>query len=300
MRQTYARGLLDRYDGWRVKDVDPLFSVIPFIMRTRLDSQNYFEETIPIETIEAFIRDQKEALPDLTFMHVIMAGMVRMLALRPYLNRFVVWNKIYARNHISISLMIKRSFETRGEETMIKPEFDPRDTIGDVVAKVKAELDRTQAVGETNATDKLARVLRYMPAFAMRFLVGLVRRLDNVGLLPRFIHALSPFHCSGFLTNLGSLGINSAYHHLYEFGTCSMFVAMGKKMRVHTLAPSGVRSVQRLLGLKFVADERICDGHYYATSIKMFRRLLMNPEQLLTPPERVIADDGVGRPPLGG
>ena len=103
MKQYFKRGLFDRYDGWRVRNVDAVYNVIPFIMRTRMDSQNLFEENMPLEPVEAFIRAHREDMPDLTFMHVLMAAMVRMIAEKPYLNRFVVWNKIYARNSITVS-----------------------------------------------------------------------------------------------------------------------------------------------------------------------------------------------------
>lgn len=296
MQHTYKRGLLDRYDGWRVRDIDPMFAVIPFIMRTRIDSQNYFEENVPIEKIEEFIRAHKEDIPDLTFMHVIMAAMVRLISQRPYLNRFIIWNKIYARNHLNISLMIKRTIADRGEETMIKPEFEPSDTLLDVVRKVHDEIERTKPAGQVNSTDKTARLMKLLPAFLMRITVRMLRWLDNIGKLPKAIHQASPFHCSMFLTNLGSLGIGPIYHHLYEFGTCSVFLAMGNKTRMHTVSATGHREVQRFIGLKFVTDERICDGHYYAASMKLLRRLLANPELLLDPPAQVVVDDGVDHP----
>lgn len=64
MKQYFKRGLFDRYDGWRVRNVDAVYNVIPFIMRTRMDSQNLFEENMPLEPVEAFIRAHREDMPD--------------------------------------------------------------------------------------------------------------------------------------------------------------------------------------------------------------------------------------------
>ena len=136
MQDTFKKGFGDRYDGWRVRHVDAVYNVIPFVMRTRLDAQNLFEENIPIENIERFIRDHREDMPGLAFMHVIIAAMVRMIATRPYLNRFVMWNKIYARNHIDIALMIKRKHSN--VETNVKPEFEPTATLTDVMNTMNA------------------------------------------------------------------------------------------------------------------------------------------------------------------
>lgn len=296
MQHTFKKGIFDRYDGWRVRNVDAVFGIIPFILRTRIDSQNFFEENIPVEGIEAFVRRYQDEIPGLSFMHVIVAAMIRMYAQRPYLNRFVVWNKIYARNHINMSLVIKRSIRDNGEETLIKPEFEPTDTIHDVVRRMKEEIEENMPEGTVNGSDSASRIFRSLPSFVVRIAAFLMHNLDKVGLLPKAINRISPWHCGLFLTNLGSLGIGPIYHHLYEFGTCSVFVAMGNKTKVHTVSPTGEHRTHRFIGLKFVTDERICDGHYYAASMKLMRRLLANPEQLLTPPETVLVDDGVDKP----
>ena len=135
----------DRYDAWRVRKVDPVFSVIPYFLRTRMDAQNYFEEKIPIDNIEAFIREHKEEIPGLTLMHVVIAAMVRLISQRPNLNRFVMWNKIFARNYLNISIAVKRTLSDEGEETLIKPYFLPTDTLYDVVKKNKKRAGRKSA-----------------------------------------------------------------------------------------------------------------------------------------------------------
>ncbi len=291
MKQYFKRGIFDRYDGWRVRNVDAVYNVIPFIMRTRMDSQNLFEENMPLEPVEAFIREHREDMPDLAFMHVLMAAMVRMIAEKPYLNRFVVWNKIYARNSISISLMIKR--KGSNVETMIKPQFEPEDTLQDVVRKVSALVDVNILDDAKNSMDAIAHFFGYIPAWIMRFAIWVIFRLDSVGLLPKRIEKASPFHCSAFLTNVGSLGIGPIYHHLYEFGTCSLFLAMGNKHKVRMTNREGEHLERRFIGLKFVTDERICDGQYYASAMKLLRRLLNDPSLMLEPPAKIVIDDGV-------
>ena len=98
----------DRYDGWRVRKVDAVFSVIPYFLRTRMDAQNFFEEKVDIDHIEEFIKEHKEDIPDLSIMHIIMASLVRLISQRPHLNRYVIWNKIFARNHVNFSIAVKR------------------------------------------------------------------------------------------------------------------------------------------------------------------------------------------------
>ena len=286
----------DRYDGWRVRKVDAVFSVIPFFLRTRIDAQNYFEQRVPIDHIEQFIKDHKEDIPDLSIMHIVMAALIRLYSQRPHLNRFVVWNKIYARNHINIALIVKRSMRDDGEETLIKPYFKPEDTLYDVVRKVRVEQQNNQQQGQQNSSDTISKVLGYTPAWFIRFVVWFLLWTDKIGIMPKLIFNASPWHCGIFLTNIGSLGVESIYHHLYEFGTCSMFVAMGKKSRRHNLNRSGELSAYKSILLKFVMDERVCDGYYYASSMRVLEKILNDPSVLLTPPEKVVVDEGVNRP----
>lgn len=285
----------DRYDGWRVRKVDAVFRVIPYFLRTRIDAQNFFEERINVDNLEKFIRENRAQMPDLSIMHIIMAALVRLVSQRPKLNRFVIWNKIFARNHLNFSLVIKRSKTDDGEETLIKPVFDLTDTLQDVVRKVQAELNDNRFEGQRNGSDRLSRLMGYMPDFLLRTAVFLFSWMDRVGIMPKNIAKASPWHCSIFLTNLGSIGIESIYHHLYEFGTCSMFVAMGKKSAHNFYDQEGKLSSRRTIKLKFVLDERICDGFYYAASMRMLSKIFADPTQLLSPPERVVPDDGVGK-----
>jgi len=291
----YSWHLGDRYDGWRVRKVDALFSVVPFILPTRVDSEVFFEIKVPIDKVEIFIKEHKKDIPDLSIMHVVMASIVRLISQRPYVNRFVVWNKIFARNHVSLSIAVKRSLSDDGEETVIKPYFLPTDTLQDIVRKTNLELENNQQVGQQNSSDSISKLLGFFPDFLLRTVVLFVKQLDKIGLMPKFFFRASPFHTSLFLTNIGSIGIESIYHHLYEFGTCSMFAAMGKKTRKYVLDKDGNTKQEKTILLKFVLDERICDGFYYATTIRMIDKILSDPTILLLPPEKVVVDEGVGR-----
>jgi DNA-binding HxlR family transcriptional regulator len=285
----------DRRDGWRVRNVDPFFAIMPYFMRKRLDSQVYFDATIPIDEVEDFIKKHKEEMPGLSLMHIVIASIVRVFSQRPKLNRFVMRKKIYARNYINISLMVKRSLTDEGEETLIKLYFLPTDTLYDVVRKVQKALEENQQEGQQNQTDKISKFLSALPPFSMRFLSSTLIWMDKMGILPRALEEISPWHTSFFLTNLGSIGTESVYHHLYEVGTCSMFMAMGQKSTQHITRRSGELQTFKTIRLKFTFDERIADGFYFASSIRSAFRISNNPEQLLTPPEQVIVDEGVGR-----
>ncbi len=288
------RRLGDRYDGYRIRKLDPIMQIIPAIMRTRLDSQVFFDYKLDVTELEKFVREHRKTdIPDLRMLHIFMTAMLRMMSQYPKLNRFIAGKKVYARNCYSISIACKRSLSNDDEETTITPHFEPDDTLKEVAEKLEASLkkDVYDSRVEGNKTDVVARVLGAVPTFIKAGVVDLMRNLDKIGLMPKVIYNASPFHASMFITDLGSCGIGPIYHHLYEFGTCSVFVAMGKKESEHYIDASGEVKLRRYINVKVVADERICDGFYYASAMKAFTRLLRHPEKLLLPPEEVVYDD---------
>ncbi len=284
------RRLGDRYDGYRVRKMDLPFWIIPNIMRTRTDSQVFFEETIDITDLEKYVREKRKTdMPELRLMHVVLAAMVRMFALRPRINRFVAGKKIYAHNNIRASMTIKRNLTDDGEETEVMPVFEPTDTLQDVVDRFNHEWK--EAVAEEtkadNKTDIVVRALAFIPTWLKTFVVFVLRNLDKVGLMPKFIYHASPFHSSFYITDVGSIGIDSIFHHLYEFGTTSCFIALGKKKTQYELQADGTVAKRKVLTFRFVLDERICDGHYYAATIRYFKRYMKHPELLEIPPESI-------------
>ena len=283
----------DRYDGYRVRDLDLPFRIIPNIMPTRTGSQIFFEETINISELERYVRRKRATdIPNLRLMHVVLAAMLRIIVQRPRLNRFIAGQKIYAHNNIRFSMSIKRSMTDDGEETEILPVFEPTDTLKEVVERFEAALtDTLNTETDETSTDAVNRALGFIPTWMKRLVIwGIINNLDKIGKMPKFIYRASPFHSTAYITDVGSLGIDSIYHHLYDFGTTSIFLAIGKKMNEAYVKPDGTLGERRVIHFRFVLDERICDGHYYATSIKQFRKYIRHPELLEVPPE-VIPDE---------
>jgi pyruvate/2-oxoglutarate dehydrogenase complex dihydrolipoamide acyltransferase (E2) component len=129
-----------------------------------------------------------------------------------------------------------------------------------------------------------ANILNRCPAWIVRAFINFIIFCDNRGWLNNFINKISPFHTSFYLTDVGSIGIEPIYHHIYDFGTTSVFMAIGKKQRIPVASTDGTVEIKKVIRIRLVLDERICDGHYYAESFRMLRRLLRKPELLEVPP----------------
>lgn len=278
-------------EGVKLKSLDPLTMVTSYIMPTRVGSSNSFFHTLEISECEEFIRKKRaEGLKGLGMMHVFLAAYVRTVSQRPALNRFIRGQKVYKRNNIVCCLTIKKEMALNAQETVVKLELSPTDTINDVYHKLNKLIEENRVEGDANDMDKFARLLTYIPGVVLKFVVWCLKTLDYFGLLPRALTNLSPFHGSMYITNLGSLGIPPVAHHLYDFGNIPIFIAIGAKRQEYALQKDGSVKELRLMDFTLVSDERICDGHYYASAFKYLQKLFKTPEVLDTPPEEVVPD----------
>ena len=268
-----------RSDGRKLKNIPPFFKIIPQVMRTRADSQVYYSYDIPIKAMDDYINKKAEEGIKISYMNIVYAAMVRLIAQRPRLNRFVMNGRTYARNDIEISLAIKKNLTDEGQETTIKLPFTGNENIFEIKEKIDNVIAENKDTANSNDTDILATTLSLIPNFLLKLAISFVMFLDKHGMLPKFVIKASPFHTSAFLTNVASLGIDAIYHHLYDFGTTGLFLAMGKKKKDYIYDDEAIRE-EKCISLAFVCDERICDGFYFASSVKMFNRFLKKPELL--------------------
>lgn len=268
-----------RTDGRKIKNIPPFFKIIPQVMRTRSDSQVYYSYDMPIKEMDEYIDKKAEENIRISYMQIIYSAMVRLIAQRPQLNRFIMNGRTYARKEIYISLAIKKSLSDDGEETTIKLPFTGTENIFEIKEKLEKVINKNKDISTENSTDILAKSLSLIPNFLLKIAVSFIMFLDKHGLLPKAIINASPFHTSAFLTNVASLGIDAIFHHLYDFGTTGLFLAMGKKKKSYIYEDDDFKQ-EKCISLAFVCDERICDGYYFANSVKMFNKYLKKPELL--------------------
>lgn len=271
-----------RTDGKRVKNLLPIFRVIPSVMIDRADAQVYFKQDVPLKTLDEYIDKKQSEGIRVTYMQIIYAAIVRIIGERPSLNRFAMNGTLYQRDKIQVSLVIKKGLEDDSPETPIKLAYKGNETIFEITDKLEKAIAENKDLAASNNTDKLAWTLSLIPDFLIRWAVKFLWFLDKLGLMPKKIIDASPFHTSVFLTNVGSLGIDSIYHHLYNFGTTSMFFSMGKKKKSYIYEDDDIHE-EKCITIAFVGDERICDGYYYASSFKQLSKYLKKPELLEQP-----------------
>lgn len=276
-----------RADGKRVRNADPMYRVAAHIMNKRVDSMNMITIDIPYEPMQEYINQKRKEGISISHMSLVIAAYLRTMAKYPELNRFIVNKKPYQRKEIAVGMVVLQSLESH-EGTMSKMYFDKKDTIFDVNNKINTYVTENREAPENNGTEKIIKFLLSFPGL-LTVGVGLFKLLDKYGLLPKFIINMSPFHMSLGITNLASIRTNHIYHHCYEFGTTSVFMAMGN-LREVPKRKGGEIVFERSLPIGVTMDERICSGSYFATAFRYMKKMLANPELLEQPPEEIAPD----------
>lgn len=270
-----------RADGTRIKNADPMYTVAAYIMNKRVDSMNMITIDIPIEPIKEYLNKKRKQGVNISHMAVVMSAFIRTMRDYPELNRFVVNRKIYQRNEIAVGMVVLQPGEN-GHGTMSKMYFDENNAIYEVNDIINKYVEENRQTPKSNGTEKMIKFLLSMPGI-LPIGVALFKWLDKHGLLPKAIIDMSPFHMSFGITNLASIRTNHIYHHCYEFGTTSIFLAMGNLREVpHRKGDEIV--FEKCMPIGVTMDERIASGSYFATAFRKMRTYLRNPELLETPP----------------
>ena len=269
-----------RSDGTPVKGLGIIEKASPHFMIARNDANNSIMHPVRCENMDAWIAQKRKEGKNYSYMDIVLASIVRLLSLRPYLNRFVVRGKIFQRKGTFISMTVKKSLKDDSNDTVIKVGFDGTETIDEVKERFRAEIEK--AWSEETATESAGKKFTNLPQFLFRWAMGIVRWADNRGMLPKSLIKASPFHTSVFLTNLKSIKTDAIIHHLYNFGTTTLFVAMGKEKEV-PVVENGELAVGKVMNLGINMDERGCDGFYFARSLRVWSDLLQNPSILERP-----------------
>ncbi len=278
-----------RPDGRRTPNIEPIVRITPYLMPTRVDSMVFLQHEVDFEMLTRYIADQAAKGEKITYMQIIIAAFVRSVSQHPEINRYIMNKQFYSRNNCTVSFsMLKDPRDADKGETVVKIKFDPTDTLYDVRDRMIRVIEENRGEESENFAYKLASGVLMVPGLPT-FLVALVKLLDRYGLMPgSFLDSL-PFHTSLFITNNASIGLHHVNHHIYNFGSTSLFFGMGTVEKKAVVEKGQVR-MKRFLPIGITADERVSSGAHFARFFTTINRCLNDPSILETPPESVKYD----------
>jgi hypothetical protein len=264
-----------RSDATLVQGLSTMRRFMPYVSPRRNDSLFYMMQSIEVEAALEYLEKRNRERPadrPITLFHLFLRSCGHALHLRPGVNRFVKAGRLWQREGCWITFSAKREIKDGSPMLTIKRRFEPtRESLDEMVDAIYERL-RSGRAGKRTASDKEMGVLLRLPGFAVRLALWLVRRGDDLGLLPRAMIDADPLFTSVFLANLGSIDYPAGHHHLWEYGTASLFGVMG---RIEP-GPEGRRRIQ----VAWTYDERIEDGLYSYHTLEGIRERLEHPELL--------------------
>jgi len=289
-----ARGLLhaDRTDGELIKGVHPYRRLMAHIMPTRNESVVYFDTFVRSDELVRYLKLANERFPaDVT--HALVAGGAIGLAENPSMNRFVSGRRLYQRKGGSMTFSMKR--QKLGREAKlaaVKLPLVEGETFQQMCTRINDNVTLERS-GKETAADKEFGLFNRLPSIALDAAVGAVRALDHFNVLPRIMIDSDAMYTSMFVANLGSLGMGPGFHHLYEWGTCPIFMMAGQ-IEKRALVENDEVVIRNVLPLRWSFDERVDDGLNARFGVDSCTRALENPFEYFG----CLKDDGSDAVPL--
>lgn len=266
-------GIYNRSDGKIINSLPNYVKFFPFIMPSRIGSSVYFSQKIVLDHTLKYCEEK-----DIKIFHIFIGALKKLGYEKPVFNRFVVGKRVYQRNHMAFSFMAKKEMTEKAPETNVKVYFDEKDTLTDISQKLSKKINAVKS-GEFDNTDHTIAFLTSLPKWMTSLIFLGVNTMNHFGLLSRKFIDENPLFSSAYLTNVGSIGLEAPFHHMYEFGTTSLFASLGK-IHEEVIVENGQIRIGHVVHVNFTIDERIADGIYMAKALNDFVYYMENPEVL--------------------
>ena len=261
----------DRKDGYRVKDIHAGNKILIDFKPNRCDAAVYMNETIDVTAFVKRMKELKEVNPDLTYFHGLSFLVAKLIYSRPYLNRFVANRRVYEHKDVSLSFTAKAEFEDKSVEYLSVTKFNPGDTLNDISAKIKKEVDIIRSKQHSGGANSAVDIVGALPTPLRAFIVGVLKWFDKHGILPQSICEGNIYYSSMILSNIGTFKVSGIYHNLTNFGTASSLITFGEIKEIDG---------KYYLNVGATLDERIADGFYMCKALKLFEKMLSDPKYL--------------------
>ncbi len=274
----------DRRDGKLIRDLDSLHYITGILYPNRCDNEAFISETIDLTAVNEYL--EKKNYEGIEYKYnlfqIINAGIIKMLTLRPKMNRFIVNDNFYQRNEVSTAFVVKKKFADNGAEALAFIHATDDDTIDTIHQRIYEQVSFCRSDNVDSSTDAMD-ILNKVPRFVSKAVVHGMMFLDRHGWVPTGLIETDPYYSSCVISNLGSVKMKSGYHHLTNWGSCSMITLIGEIKDRPFVNDNGEYEMRPSVDIGITIDERMADGFYYAKSIHLFRKLMEQPELLERP-----------------
>lgn len=272
-----------RIDGEMIRNPDPFHSIVPYVMPKRTEAEVSSHESFDVTDLCTYMkkRNAEEGL-QLKLFHAFCTAVARTIFHRPQMNIFIAGRRFWQRKDITLSFIAKQKLEDGAEERLMFLKVEPAMEISQVSRLILGDVEKVRK-NSTNDLDKTMRFIGRLPRFVLEIVFAVVRCLEYYGIMPASLMKGDPNYSTALLSNLGSIGAGAPYHHLSNYGTCSIMITIGTMHKEKRKMADGTEQERDILDATFTLDERIADGFYFAKSLRITKYLLEHPEHLAEP-----------------
>lgn len=271
----------DRYDAYRIRDIDGLHFYMAYLMPKRTEAEVYINEKIDVTELLKYIEKKNlSGERKVTVFHCVIAAVIRTIKMRPLLNRYISGKRFYMRNEISLGFTVKRQFEDHAEETLMIYKPKDEENLEAITDRISPKVHSIKKAKKGQSVDDMLNIVKKLPKPIMSLFMTILRCVDVLGLMPKSFSSVDTNYCTVLLSNLGSIKCDAVYHHLNNMGTNGIVITIGEIHKEVMVDENGEQVVRDVVSLGVTLDERIADGFYFARSLKLVKHLFKNPDLL--------------------
>lgn len=272
----------DRKDGKLLRKIDSMHYFMPLMYPNRCDNEAYMNIRIDLTKAEEYLAEKNASDPAYKYnlFQLVLTALMKTIMLRPKMNYFIANGNMYERNELTAAFTVKKIFSDKGGEALARIRAKNTDNINTIHDQIYQQISFCRSDDKDPSTASMDMIQK-IPG---KHLIGAAARfLDRHGWMPSSIIATDPYYCSAVLTNLGSIKLDTGYHHMTNWGTNSVFCVIGMMKKRPYYDDDGNVTMRQSVNIGLTIDERLADGYYYAKTTRLLKHLLENPELLELP-----------------
>ena len=286
MGEKRKRRFGDRRDAWWVRDVPGLNTVMFHLMPRRTACEVFMNDSFDVTELLRYCEEKNAQHPDYktTLFHCLLMAVARMVRERPKMNRFIQGRRLYERFEISLAFVAKRRFTDHAEEALMFFTPTDEDTLDSLSYRIAGQVRETKkSEHSTGGIDAVVDGFAKIPRLLLMFAIWIIRCMDFWGVNPKALTDGDPNYTTVLASNLGSIRCPAVYHHLNNYGSNSMMIAIGTIRKEERIMPDGSKQLRDVVDIGATLDERIADGFYFVRSLKLVKHICEHPELLDRP-----------------
>lgn len=270
----------NRRDAKLIKQDNGIFNLIYYLKPKRAYAEVYINKKFDVTNLVKYMEKLKEEDSSYTYFHLFTTAISKLVYARPYLNRFIIAGRMYEREEVTLSFVVKTTFNDSAEELMTVIPVSKEDNLAMVKDKILSSVNKMRSNNSHDRTNDTINKVGKLPRFLKFIIMKIFKFMDSHDMLPDSLTKDDIYHASVLVSNLGSIKCGAIYHNLTDFGTNSLIITIGDIHKEVIVNDKGKSEIRDICEFGITIDERIADGFYLASSAIMLQEYFDNPEIL--------------------